>query len=82
MWKERRERSRCRIVGFRGLACEVNVKFVEGFDAREGVELVIVLRVRGRRVIVRFGRWKADRIGARNAPRAPERVVLSMVAKR
>ena len=81
MWKERRERNRCRMVGFRGLACEVNVKFVEGFGAREGLEVVIVLLVIGRRFMEGFGRWKADRIGARSAPRAPERVVRSMVAK-
>jgi hypothetical protein len=84
LWKKRRERIRWRRVGFRsgeGLACEVNVKEVEGLEARVGAELVIVLRVRGRRGVVGLERWKLDRNGALNAPRAPDIVVRSISAK-
>jgi hypothetical protein len=57
------------------------VKEVEGLGAREGAELVIVLRARERRGVIGVERWRFDRIGALNAPRPPDIVVRSMSAR-
>jgi hypothetical protein len=87
LWKKRRERMRSRRVGFRGgegLAWDVNVKEVEGFEDCERPEPVIVLRLRERRSegVMGLERWKLDRMVVENfaAPRAPDNEVQSIFA--